>query len=143
MNRHPLACAALAVLLAALGGCTADWVREHPLGCRADEQALARDTLYFGRAIPGGGEVDAAAWDRFETAVLLPAFAQGYSVLDGRGHWRDADGRPLAEATRIVVVVHADDAANAAALRDVVARYRTLFHQQSVLRERTNVCAAF
>lgn len=143
MNRRPIACAVLPAFLAALGGCTADWVREHPLGCRADEQALARDTLYFGRAIPAGGEVDAAAWGRFETGTLLPAFPQGYSVLDGRGHWRGADGRTLAEDTRIVVIVHADDAASAAALRSVIARYRAMFRQESVLRERSNVCAAF
>ena len=143
MKSPPLACAALAAAVFALGGCHADWVREHPLGCRADEQALARDTLYFGRAIRGGGEVDDSAWKRFEETVLIPAFPRGYSVLDATGHWRGADGLALTEPSRIVVIVHADDAATAATLRDVVARYRTLFHQESVLRERSAVCAAF
>lgn len=143
MSRRPFARIVLVAVMAALSGCGADWVREHPLGCRADEQALVRDTLYFGRAIPGGGDVDAAAWERFETDVLTPAFAQGYTVLEGRGLWRDAEGRAQSEATRVVVIVHADDAAAAAALRDVVARYRTMFKQESVLRERGNVCASF
>ncbi len=143
MNSPPLACAALAAAVFALGGCHADWVREHPLGCRADEQALARDTLYFGRAIGGGGAVDDNAWKSFEEAVLMPAFPRGYSVLDATGHWQRADGHALSEASRIVVIVHADDATAAATLRDVVARYRTMFHQESVLRERSAVCAEF
>ena len=81
----PRAAAALLLASLALGGCHADWVREHPFGCRADEQARVRDTLYFGRSIPGGGRVDAAAWARFEAEVLLPAFPQGYTLVDAPG----------------------------------------------------------
>jgi len=126
-----------------LGGCHVELLREHPLGCRSDEQALVRDTLYFGASIPAGGEVDAAAWQRFEHDVLTPAFPQGYSVLDAHGAWRGADGVTTHEASRIVVLTHPDDAAAAASVRRVAQRYREMFHQESVLRERGAVCAQF
>lgn len=133
----------LAAALALLGGCQLDWVREHPLGCRADEQLAVRDALYFGRSIPGGGEVDDAAWQAFEASTLLPAFPRGYTVLDAAGRWRGEDGRTIGEASRVVIAVHADDRDTDAAVRDVIARYRTQFRQESVLRERTAACASF
>jgi hypothetical protein len=138
MNR-----ALLVIAMLALCGCAADWRREHPLGCRLDEQRLVRDTLYFGASIPGGGEVDAEAWRQFEDAVLTPAFAQGYTVSAANGAWRGDDGRIVHEATRVVVFVHADTEQAAAALRNVIALYRERFHQQSVLHEYGVVCARF
>jgi hypothetical protein len=55
-TRHATRRIGLAAALVLLGGCQLDWVREHPLGCRADEQRAVRDTLYFGRSIPGGDQ---------------------------------------------------------------------------------------
>lgn len=143
MSAYPFARLGLAGTLAALAGCQADWVREHPLGCRSDEQSLLRDTLYFGRAIPGGGEVDEAAWQRFDREVLARAFPRGYTTLDARGHWRGDDGAPVSEASRVVIVVHDGGSASEAALHGVVDAYRERFHQESVLRERAAVCVAF
>lgn len=143
MTVRPAVLACVAGLTLMLAGCKLDWVREHPLGCRLDEQGALRDTLYFGRSIPGGGEVDTDAWQRFESDVLAPAFPRGYSVLDAAGHWRGNDGTLVSEASRIVIVVHGDDAASEAALRRLIARYREMSRQESVLRERVAVCATF
>ncbi len=143
MSTRPLARLGLVGALAALAGCHVEWVRDHPLGCRSDEQPLLRDTLYFGRAIPGGGEVDEAAWQRFDADVLARAFPRGYTTLDARGHWHGDDGVPVSEASRVVIVVHDRDATSEAALRTVVEAYRTRFRQESVLRERTAACVAF
>lgn len=125
-----------------LTGCHLDWVREHPLGCRPDERALVRDTLYFGRSIPGGGNVSDADWSRFEDEVITPAF-QGYSVLAAHGRWRGNDGVTIGEDSTLVTLVHPDDASAAAAVRAIAAAYRERFHQESVLRERSAVCGAF
>ena len=133
----------LATTALALGGCSIELLREHPLGCRSDEQRLVRDTLYFGASIPGGGEVNATAWQGFEHDVLTAAFPRGFSVIDANGHWRGADGAVAREASRIVVIVHTDDAQSAAEVRRVAQRYREMFHQESVLRERSTVCAQF
>jgi hypothetical protein len=127
----------------ALCGCAVEWQREHPLGCRLGEQSMARDTLYFGTQMPDGHSVDADAWQRFESDTLAPAFPRGYTVIDANGVWRDADGHTTNETSRIVVIVHADTDGAAAALRDVVARYRDRFNQESVLQEHSIVCARF
>lgn len=133
----------LAATALALGGCSIELLREHPLGCRSDEQRLVRDTLYFGASIPGGGEVDASAWQGFERDTLIPAFPRGFSVIDANGHWKGADGTVAHEASRIVVIVHPDDAQSAAGVRRVAQRYLETFQQESVLRERSTVCAQF
>ena len=135
--------ATIAIIALVCGGCQLELVREHPLGCRSDEQSLVRDTLYFGATIPGGGEVGDADWRQFENDVLTPAFAQGYSVLEGNGHWRGADGKDTHERSRIVIITHADDSASAQAVRNIAQRYRERFRQESVLRERSTVCAQF
>ncbi|MGN6520144.1 MAG: DUF3574 domain-containing protein [Dokdonella sp.] len=143
MRVRPFARAGLAGALAALAGCHAEWVRDHPLGCGSDEQSLLRDTLYFGRATPGGGEVDEANWQRFEAEVLAHAFPRGYTTFDARGHWLGHDGVAVSEASRVLVVVHDRSPSSDAALRAVVAAYRERFRQEAVLRERTVACVAF
>ena len=128
---------------ALLSGCNVEWRREHVPGCRLDEQLLARDTLYFGASIPGGGEVDGDTWRQFEDDTLTPAFPGGYTIIPAHGLWRGEDGMTTAEASRIVIIVHPDTHDSAAAVRDVASRYRERFHQQSVLHEHDVVCAQF
>src|SRR4051794_6590041 len=101
-----LAAALVAFVAIASGGCHVELLREHPLGCRGDERSLARDTLYFGASIPGGGAVDDAAWRSFETDAIAAAFPSGYTVTDGSGHWRSKDGNEETERTRIVTITH-------------------------------------
>ena len=125
-----------------LNGCAVEWTRQHELYCRMDEQTEIRDTLYFGRAIPGGGEVGDADWNAFERDVLAKAFPNGFTVLEAKGTWRGADGAMISEPSRVIAIVHADDAAADAAVRKVVKAYRTTFRQEAVLRERTTVCAS-
>ena len=140
LSRDALLAAALA---AALQGCAVEWTREHRLYCRMDETLGIRETLYFGRSIPGGGVVGDADWQRFENDVIAHAFPNGFTVLDARGSWRGADGAMISEPSRIVAIVRADDAASDAAIGEIVRRYRADFHQEAVLRERTAACASF
>ena len=127
----------------ALAGCQLELVHEHPLGCRSDEQSLVRDTLYFGAAMPDGGRIDDEAWRTFESDAIGAAFPQGHTLLAGFGHWRDASGRDAAEPSRIVIIVHPDDADSAQRVRRIAQVYRERFRQESVLRERSTVCAQF
>lgn len=107
-----------------------------------DEQTQIRDTLYFGLSIPGGGSVSEADWKRFETDVLSRSFPNGFTVLEAHGTWRGADSATVSEPSRVVAIVHADDAASDAAVRGIVQTYRSTFHQEAVLRERGAVCAS-
>lgn len=123
-----------------LCGCGGTWMREHPLYCRLDEQRLVRDTLYFGRARPDGSVVSDADWDAFTRDTLASVFPTGYTVIDAHGRWRGDD---VAEASRLVIVLHADDAASDAKVARVADDYRRRFAQEAVLRERDTVCAKF
>lgn len=140
---RPACTAALLAALLALQGCAVEWTREHRLYCRMDEKLEIRDTLYFGRSIPDGGTVADADWSRFEADVIAHAFPQGFTVLDARGSWRGADGAIVSEPSRAVVIVHEDDAASDAAIRDIARRYRETFRQEAVLRERSTACVSF
>jgi len=142
-RKHRRAGLALLVATLALQGCAVEWTREHRLYCRMDEQTQIRDTLYFGLSIPGGGSVSEADWKRFETDVLSRSFPNGFTVLEARGTWHGADGATVSEPSRVVAIVHADDAASDSAIRGIVQTYRSTFHQEAVLRERGAVCASF
>lgn len=125
-----------------LVGCDVEWTRKHELYCRMDERLEIRDTLYFGLSIPGGGSVADAEWKAFADDAIGHAFQNGFTVLDAHGTWRGADGAAVSEPSRVVTIVHPDDGASDAAIRLIVQRYRTTFHQEAVLRERTSVCVS-
>ena len=141
--RLRVAAAIIAAMQIALAGCAVEWKRDHPLYCGMQEKTWIRDTLYFGMSIPGGGEVSEADWKRFETDVIGHSFPQGFTVIDAHGTWRGADGETSAEPTRIVIVTHANDAAAEAAVREIAQRYRTMYRQEAVMRERNTVCLSF
>jgi uncharacterized protein DUF3574 len=135
-------CAFALAAMHALSGCAVEWTREHRLYCRMDEQLKLRDTLYFGLSIPDGGAIDDAQWKRFEDDVIARAFPDGFTVAQAHGAWRGTDGKTVAEPSRVVTIIHADDGASDAAIRDIVQRYRSLFRQEAVLRERTAACVS-
>ena len=107
-----------------------------------DEKLEIRDTLYLGLSIPGGGNVADADWKAFADDAIGRAFPDGFTILDAHGTWRGADGATVSEPSRVVTIVHPDDAASDAAIRAVVQRYRATFRQEAVLRERTSVCVS-
>ena len=141
-TRVPLGAMAALAIAVALSGCGVEWTRKHELYCRMDEPLRLRDTLYFGLSIPGGGSVGEADWKQFETDVIGHAFPDGFTVIDAHGTWRGADGATVSEPSRVVAIVHADDATSDAAVRGIVQRYRTTFRQEAVLRERAAVCVS-
>jgi hypothetical protein len=135
-----IAALATAVLVCGCGGPLA---RTSASACRPGEQRMQRDALYFGSARPAGGTVSDTDWQTFEREVLTPSFPPGFSAIDASGHWRGADGSAVVEASRMVVVMHVDDAAAEHAIGVVVATYEQRFAQESVLREREAVCVTF
>jgi hypothetical protein len=135
----PLAALAIACMLS---GCAVEWTRKHELYCRMDERLEIRDTLYFGLSIPGGGSVGDADWQAFADDAIGHAFPNGFTVADAHGTWRGADGVSVSEPSRVVTIVHPDDGTSDAAIRALAQRYRAMFRQEAVLRERTSVCVS-
>lgn len=94
------------------------------------------DRLFFGRSIPGGGEVTDAQWAAFVAEVITPRFPGGFTVWRGAGHWRGDDGAAISEQSCVLEVVHAADPAIDAKLEEIARAYRTRFNQDAVMRIR-------
>lgn len=128
-----------ACLLLGPGACA----RLPSTACVAGAEASIADTLYFGLAIPSGGEVDEAQWRAFLRDEVTPRFPQGLSVVEAAGQWRGADGLVVREPARVLTLVHAGSAAEETAVRTIVANYKQRFAQEAVLRLRQPTCASF
>ncbi len=137
-----LACAALALAAAACSGVPVRqaWM---PASCEAGDRTMVRDTLYFGRNIPGGGTVSDAQWRAFLDDTVTPRFPAGLTVVSADGQWRGAGGRVETEAARLVIVLHPGDAASRGAIATITDAYKRRFMQEAVLRERVPACVAF
>jgi hypothetical protein len=100
--------------------------------------------LYFGRAIPGGGEVDETAWTSFVAAELGPRFPDGFTVLDATGQWRAPEtGAITRERTKLVEIAAPASAETARRIDAVRNAYRTRFAQRSVGLVTAPACADF
>lgn len=124
--------------------------RDLPNGlvCASDEETWLSTTLFFGRSIsnPGAkdGEVSDEQWNSFRDLQITPRLADGYTLIDGSGHWKKSDtGALKQEKTKILIVVHPRDAAFQSKLSEIIETYKTTFSQQSVLRSVSSACVKF
>ena len=92
------------------------------------------DRLYFGRNIPGGGEVSDAEVEVFVRDVITPAFPGGFTLLTSRGQWQEASGLISREAGFIFEVTHPPDAQVDAKIQRIAEEYKRRFRQEAVLR---------
>ena len=112
--------------------------------CRAPLKAMTQVDLYFGRNIPGGGEVSDAQWRAFLDEVVTPRFPDGLSVLDVYGQWKSPRSGAIArERSKRLSVIVPDSAVAAAQFDAIKAAYKQRFRQESVLQSEAGVCAAF
>jgi hypothetical protein len=132
-----------AALVLALAACATPQ-SQGPGKAAADGDAMTATRLYFGTSMPGGGTVSAAAWRDFLAREITPRFPDGLTVLEARGQWRDrASGRILRERSRVLLLLHRGTAKAKSAIAAIIARYKTRFRQQSVLRIDTPVRVKF
>lgn len=108
--------------------------------CQTAAASQVRTTLYFGLGKPNG-MVSELEWQLFLRDEVTPRFPQGLTVWDAAGQWQ-SKGEIGHERTKVLLLVHPDARASHDAVQAVIARYRTLFQQESVLWETSRVCAA-
>ena len=136
----------LACLVALAAACSSA-PRPHGGGvepCAAPHEAFVRHELYIGMSIPGGGVVTDSAWNVFAAEVLTRRFPTGMTIVDASGEWLGDDGTRHRERTRVVShLAPLTDAAADDAVEAVIAEAKRRFEQQSVLWQRSVVCAAF
>lgn len=133
MFRHALTLAGAL----ALGACT---VAPFPI-CRAGEDAVIADTLYFGTNRPGG-VVSAEEWQDFLATGVTPRFPQGITSWRASGQWRSETGTLEHEASYVLQLVHANSSDTERAVREVMTDYRKRFEQEAVLRVRLPACVS-
>jgi Protein of unknown function (DUF3574) len=134
-------CLILATLLGCASGAPAP--APLPVTCPPGHNSLVRDGLYFGLTEPSGRQITDDEWEGFLSRTVTPAFPAGFTVLSARGQWRGNDGTVVKEPSRLLVLFHPPSAVSDDSIRAIISRYRTDFHQERVLWERSLACAAF
>ena len=110
----------------------------------ASQKPMTEAQLFFGRDIPGGGEVSDEDWSKFAGEVIAADFPDGFTVSDGDGAWRDAKtGSAVHEKSKIVLIDGRATPEFVRKLHHVAESYRTRFHQDAVGVVTRQVCAAF
>ncbi|AMO25563.1 hypothetical protein UC35_18585 [Ramlibacter tataouinensis] len=110
--------------------------------CTAGESRSVIDQLYFGTARPSGGTVTADQWAEFLGQSVTPRFPQGLTHWPASGQWQGRGGGIVTEGAWVLTLVHADDTAADAAVRAVMADYKSRFDQEAVLRTRSHACTS-
>tara|TARA_R110002110_G_scaffold302809_1_gene516895 strand:- start:104 stop:484 length:381 start_codon:yes stop_codon:yes gene_type:complete len=95
---------------------------------------MVQSTLYFGLSRPDGGQVEEAQWQDFLARDVTPRFPDGFTVVDGRGQWRDAKAVIISEPTKVLIIVHPLSDENTQAISELKAAYVKRFHQESVFQ---------
>ena len=111
--------------------------------CGAAASAFTRTTLYFGMSKKSGGTVSSRDWAGFLKKIVTPRFPQGFTVWDASGQRRYADGRIESEKSKVLSVVHEDDATVRAKVAEMIDYYKRALDQEAVLWETSRVCASF
>lgn len=89
--------------------------------------------LFFGRNIPGGGQVSEAAFEAFLDSVITPRFPAGLTVFNGNGQFQDSTNTIVEEPSKVVRLLLEDTIANETAIDEIITRYTQQFNQESVL----------
>lgn len=95
-----------------------------------------RTELYIGRSIPGGRMVSDEEWEKFLSDVVTPLFPAGFTVLGGRGQYREDSGTIAKEPSHVLVFLYrkAERKMANASIERIRAEYKRRFSQESVLR---------
>ena len=110
--------------------------------CAPSGTTYIRTTLYFGLARPAG-TITERQWKQFVRDEVTPRFPAGFTVWEADGQWRSTNGRVARERAKVLLLVHSGEQSVRDALGSLVASYKHMFQQESVLWETATVCAAF
>jgi hypothetical protein len=101
-----------------------------------------REELFFGLSSPAGLVSD-SAWQGFLDQQVAPRLPDGFTVFESVGYYRDQHtGRTEREPSRVLLVYYREGEPQVPrALADLIAIYKRVFNQQSVLRVTSTVRA--
>ena len=103
-----------------------------------------RQELYFGSEIPTGGHVTDSLWQQFLDREVSSRFPDGFTVLAGQGQYLYQDKAVAKERTRILILYYRNRRIeNEQSLDDIIATYKRMFSQESVLKVSNRVRVKF
>ena len=90
----------------------------------------------MGMSIPGGSMVSDESWETFLNDVVTPLFPDGFTVLGGRGQYREASGTIAKEPSHVLVFLYrrSERKASGNKIESIRSEYKKRFSQESVLR---------
>ena len=101
-------------------------------------------TLYFGKDVPGRGDLTDREWAAFLDEVVTPNLPNGYTVLDASGAWMNPITRKtIREGTKVLVVGLPDNADSLAPIARIRNAYQVQFRQQRVGMTVEAACGQF
>ena len=109
--------------------------------CGGASAPQLRTTLYFG-LMRAKGAISELEWQIFLRDEVTPRFPEGFTAWEAEGQWRNPAGTIDHEQSKVLLLVHADTVEAKRAVQEVIATYRRLFEQQSVLWESSRVCVS-
>jgi transcription termination factor NusB len=96
--------------------------------------SLIQKDLFFGRNIPGGGEVSEAEFEQFVDNTITPRFPDGLTVFDADGQFKDSTGTIIEEKSKVVTLLLEDTPESDRKIAEIVRSYTQQFNQESVLQ---------
>lgn len=104
------------------------------ISCSAPRK-MQETNLYFGQTKLTGDTVTAKEWDDFVKQHISSVFADGSTIIRAAGNWYDTAAKQVyREPTYMVIAIHPKNKAYSNRIDDLRNLYKTLYHQQSVLR---------
>jgi len=104
-----------------------------PAAPAAEFEVQTKSELYFGLSKPGGGTISADEWSEFLAKEVTPRFKEGLTVLDASGQWQNDKGTIVKEPSKVLVLIHPENAEKLKAIRELIESYKKRFQQESVL----------
>jgi hypothetical protein len=111
------------------------------MDCGAASAPQLRTTLYFGLT-RANGAISELEWQIFLRDEVTRRFPEGLTAWEAEGQWRNPGGAIDHERSKVLLLVHADTVEAKRAVQEVIATYRRLFEQHSVLWESSRVCVS-
>jgi len=107
---------------------------EEDLFNNSPEPKFIKVDLFFGRNIPGNGEVSQEQFQGFINDVITPRFPAGLTVFDAFGQFQNSTGMIARENTKTVSLLLEDTLSNESSINEIVGAYVKQFNQESVLQ---------
>jgi hypothetical protein len=128
-------------IVAILGGCAGPVVSSCAPGLGAPATVF---TLFFGKAIPGRGDLSDKEWQAFLDDTVTTNLPNGYTIFDASGAWMNPMTRKtIKEHTKVLVVALPDGPDSLTAVDRIRSDYQFKFHQQLVGMTVERACGAF